>query len=96
MEFDLSTIKEFYPIDEDTLSMQGNLTAEVRLQGNPDSDNLEILVRQARAELRDGYLSHQSIAKPLEEITFLIEASGPTLTVRRGNLVSGQNSMSVS
>ena len=96
MNFDLSTIKDFYPIDEDTLSMRGTLNAEVQLQGNPDSDNLESLVREARAELQNGYISHRSIAKPLEQITFLIEASGPTLSVRRGRLVTGQNSLSVS
>jgi hypothetical protein len=96
MNFDLSTIKDFYPIDEDTLSMRGTLIANVQLQGNPDSDQLESLVRQGRAELSNGYLSHRSIAKPLEEITFLLEAAGPALSVRRGNIVSGQNSLSVS
>lgn len=95
LNFDLASIKEFYPIDEDTLMMRGRLEARVALEGQPDPDQFESLLRQSSFELRNGYISHKSIAKPLEDITFIAEASGTQLRISEARFVTGENSLAM-
>ncbi|PWN05376.1 AsmA-like C-terminal region-containing protein [Rhodohalobacter mucosus] len=96
LNMDLASVKEFYPLHEDTLSMRGDLSVNVSLQGRPDPENIESLVRDGRAELKNGFISHYSIAKPIEQISFLAEASGTSLTINRADFEAGDNSLTVS
>jgi hypothetical protein len=95
MNFDLATIKDFYPIDEDTLAMRGQLEAGITLRGQPDPDQLESLIQQGTVELRDGYLSHRSLAKPLEDITFVAEATGRRLSISSSRFRTGENALAM-
>ena len=95
INFDLATIKEFYPIDEDTLAMRGMLNANVVLRGKPDPDNLEALLQQSTFELRDGYIAHRLVAKPLEDIIFAAEATGRRLSISNARFKTGENSLAM-
>ncbi|WP_069130551.1 AsmA family protein [Rhodohalobacter halophilus] len=95
LNFDLASIKEFYPIDEDTLMMRGELDANIRLQGRPDPEQIESLLQQSRIELRNGYVAHQSVARPIEEITFIAEASGTRLAIESARFRTGENALSM-
>jgi hypothetical protein len=95
INFDLATIKEFYPIDEDTLSMRGHLVAEIALRGRPDPDQIETLLQQSTFELTDGYLFHQSMNTPFEDILFRAEASGRRLAISEARFTSGENALAM-
>ncbi len=95
INFDLATIKDFYPIDEDTLSMRGQLVANVVLRGRPDPDQIESLLQQSRFELTDGYLSHSIVSNPIEDITFRAEASGRRLSISEARFKTGENALSL-
>ena len=69
LNFDLATIKEFYPVDEDTLELRGQFDANVVLRGQADPDQIERLLQRSTFELRNGYIDHRSVGKPLEDIT---------------------------
>lgn len=95
IQFDLDTIKEFYPIDEDTLSMRGQLIAEIVLRGRPDPEQIESLLQESTFVLTDGYLSHSIVKNPLEEITFRAVASGRRLSITEAQFTSGENALSM-
>lgn len=93
LNFDLATIKDFYPIDEDTLTMRGNLTANATLRGKADPDKIEQALQNSRIEFRNGYLSHKSLGKPLEDITLVANASGTLLQMDEARFKSGNNNL---
>ena len=95
INFDLATIKDFYPIDEDTLSMSGELIAEIALRGKPDPDQIETLLQQSTIELTNGYLAHSIVSNPLEDITFRAEASGWRLAISEARFKTGENALSM-
>lgn len=95
LNFDLSTIKEFYPIDEDTLELRGQFDANVVLRGQADPDQIERLLQQSTFELRNGYIDHRSIGKPLEDITLTAEATGTRLSIQTARFVTGNNALSM-
>lgn len=96
LNFDLATIKDFYPIDEDTLTMRGNLTANATLRGKADPDQIEQTLQNSRIEFRNGYLSHSSLGKPLEDITLIANASGSRLVMDEARFISGNNNLQMS
>ena len=93
-DIDLGTVKEFYPLDEDSLRMSGELIAEIALRGQLDPENLEQVVKSGSIALNNGYLFHYAIANPLENVTLLAEASGPVLTLRQAEFTTDGNSLS--
>lgn len=95
LNFDLATIKEFYPIDEDTLTMRGQLDARVSLRGEPNPDQIESLLQQSSISLVNGYIAHQSVARPLEDITFHAEASGTRLSISEARFRTGNNALAM-
>lgn len=94
LSFDLATIKDFYPIDEDTLTMRGQLTANARLQGK--ADQIENAVQSGEISLKNGFISHQSLGKPIENLTLESSLNGPTLSIAKASFVSGDNNLGVS
>jgi len=96
LDFDLATIKDFYPIDEDTLKMSGRLNATASLKGKADFNRLENSLRDSRIEFRNGYFSHKSIGKPLEDVTLLATLNGTLLTLEEARFKSGQNNLQMS
>ncbi|TVR19649.1 MAG: AsmA family protein [Balneolaceae bacterium] len=95
INFDLATIKDFYPIDEDTLSMRGQLVANVVLRGRPDPEQIETLLQQSTFELTNGYLAHSIVSNPLEDITFRAEATGRRLSISEARFKTGENNLSM-
>jgi autotransporter translocation and assembly factor TamB len=95
IRFDLGTIKEFYPIDEDTLTMRGLLVADISLRGKPDPDQLESLLQQSTFELTDGYLYHSIVNNPLEELTFRAVADGRRLNISEASFITGDNTLAM-
>ena len=95
INFDLNTIKNFYPIDEDTLKMDGKLIAQLSLSGRPDPDQIENLLQRGTIELTNGYLSHKSLTDPIENITFRAEARGNRLNISEAVFVNGENDLSL-
>lgn len=95
INFDLASVKEFYPIDEDTLEMRGQLEARIALRGQPDPDQIENLLQQSTIDLRDGYLAHRMVARPLEDITLRAEATGTRLNISEGRFRTGENNLSM-
>lgn len=93
INFDLATIKEFYPIDEDTLELRGQFDANIVLRGAADPDQLERLLQRSTFELRDGYIDHRLVGKPLEDITLTAEATGTQLSIQNARFVTGENSL---
>src|SRR5690625_4039239 len=69
--FDLASISQFYPIDEDTLTLRGELTAQIVLRGAPDPDQLETLLQESQAQLTNGYIFHAELPSPIEDLSFL-------------------------
>ncbi|MDZ7718386.1 MAG: AsmA-like C-terminal region-containing protein [Balneolaceae bacterium] len=95
VNFDLATIKNFYPIDEDTLQMRGKLIAEVALKGQPDPDQLETVLQRGTIDLTNGYISHKSLVNPLEDFTFRAQAQGRQLTISEARFTSGENALAM-
>ncbi|MEX0994189.1 MAG: AsmA-like C-terminal region-containing protein [Balneolaceae bacterium] len=93
LDFDLATLKEFYPIDEDTLMLRGRLKADAVFRG--PADPIQQALQQSTIEFRNGYIAHHLVGKPLEEITFLASATGRQLTIREGRFRTGNNSISM-
>ncbi|MFU8812426.1 MAG: AsmA family protein, partial [Balneolaceae bacterium] len=95
IQFDLATIKEFYPIDEDTLTLRGQLTADLTLNGQLDPERPELLLSRSSMELSNGYIAHRLLGRALEEVTFRAEANREVLTLQTARFVSGPNSVAV-
>lgn len=95
VNFDLASIKEFYPIDEDTLELRGQFDANIVLQGQADPDQIERLLQRSTFELRDGYIDHRLVGKPLEDITLTAEATGTRLSIQNARFVTGDNSLAM-
>lgn len=95
INFDLATIKNFYPIDEDTLAMRGKLIAEVALKGQPDPDQLETILQRGTIDLTNGYISYKSLANPIEDFTFRAQAQGRQLTISEARFTNGDNKLAM-
>ena len=93
VHFDLASIKEFYPIDEDTLAMRGLLIADISLKGTPDPDQIESLLQQSTFELTDGYFYHSIVNNPIEDIRFNAQATGRRLDISDARFTSGENQL---
>jgi hypothetical protein len=95
VNFDLATIKNFYPIDEDTLQMRGKLIAEVALKGQPDPDQMETVLQRGTVDLTNGYISHKSLVNPIEDFTFRAQAQGRQLTISEARFKNGENQLAM-
>lgn len=92
LNFDLATIKDFYPIDEDTLSMRGQLAANATLRGK--ADQIENSVQSGQISLSNGYISHHSLGQPIEDFTLESNLNGPTLSISKASFRTGDNNLS--
>lgn len=87
---DLATIKEYYPISEDTLAMRGKMTAQGVARGTyRDLDNTNA---SGKVELVDGYLAYKSLgSKPFEDIRFNGTISNQRILLEEASLRAGSN-----
>ncbi|MDX1617854.1 MAG: AsmA-like C-terminal region-containing protein [Balneolaceae bacterium] len=94
LSFDLATIGDFYPIDEDTLKLGGQLTARAVLQGN--AAEIGQAVRSGTLNLENGFIDYQRFGKPIENLTLRSGLKGNRLSITTASFRSGQNDLSLS
>lgn len=94
LRFDLATVKDFYPIDEDTLSMNGLLTAQASLKG--PVDRIERSIEKGSVTLKNGMIDYEPIEKSFQNITLKSELDGNRLTVAIASFETGENKLTAS
>jgi len=87
---DLATLKEYYPISEDTLAMRGKMTAQGVARGSyRDFENTNA---SGKVELQDGYLAYKTFgSRPLEDIRFSGTISNQRILLNEASLRAGSN-----
>lgn len=93
LQIDLGTVKEFYPIDEDSLEIRGKLTAILRLKGK--ADQIERAVESGRVELTDGFVHFKSTGEPVRNINLATVIKGNRVTINRAHFESGKNNLTI-
>jgi hypothetical protein len=91
LKLDLSTVPEFYPIDPDTMRLNGAFTFDGAARGKlNDAENATV---SGEIKLTDGMLFHRSLPHPVERITIDSRMSATELTIRNVSLQSGSNTL---
>ncbi len=87
---DLATLKEYYPISEDTLAMRGKVTAQGVAKGTyRDFENTNA---SGKVELQDGYLAYKTFgSRPFEDIRFSGTISNQRILLNEASLRAGSN-----
>ncbi|NGP75734.1 AsmA family protein [Balneolaceae bacterium YR4-1] len=91
LRFDLASLKDFYPISEDTLEMNGILTAQATLDGK--ADQIERSVKSGSITLKNGFLFYKPLGNPLRDITFESVLEGAKMTIVEASFRSGENNL---
>ncbi len=94
LQLDLSTVKNFYPIDPDTLSMQGQLTANARLKGK--TANIQEAVQEANISLTEGHIDYPQMGPPLTALTLDAAVRGNRLDLKNFSANSEGNTLRAS
>lgn len=94
LRFDLATIKDFYPINEDTLRLAGMLTAQATLDGK--AAQIERAVQSGSITLKNGLVDYHSFDAPFRDITLESVLEGPRMTIVEGRVESGDNEVQIS
>ena len=91
---DLATVREYYPIDEDTLTMRGMLTLSGSANGRlEDPENASFSMDM---ELSNGFVDYHEIGQAIEELAANISANESTVTINDARIRSGTNQFSMS
>ena len=89
--FDLATIKDFYPIDEDTLQIRGMFTFDGSARGTLVAlDNAAI---NGSMNLTDGFIRHRDIARPIENIRVRSQLTATEVRLSDFGLKAGDNTI---
>ncbi|MDR9419322.1 AsmA-like C-terminal region-containing protein [Gracilimonas sp.] len=96
VEFDLSTIKEFYPIDEDSLELRGQLSSQINLRGAIEPLDIENILKSSTVNLTDGYLAHYSLGEPIRDMNFSGTVAGALIEINEAEFKTGNNSLTMS
>ncbi|MFO8030579.1 MAG: AsmA-like C-terminal region-containing protein [Cyclonatronaceae bacterium] len=92
--WDLATVKEYMPIDEDTLSMRGRITLSGTASGQAgDPENATFNLDM---ELADGYIAYHELGQPIESLTAQGNVTQRDLTISSSAIRSGSNRFSMS
>ncbi len=92
---DLSTLKEFYPIDEDTLTLRGKLESRFVVRGKLEPFDIEALLQKSSIKLTNGYIKHKSVGEPLTNIQFAGTVSGKEIQISQAKFKTGNNSLAL-
>ncbi|MGM0589210.1 MAG: AsmA-like C-terminal region-containing protein [Bacteroidota bacterium] len=92
----LSTVKQFYPIDEDTLSLSGLVQADLLWEGPMDMDRLDKIAHKGTVSLREGKINYPRYGPPIETLEFDAELAAHRLIIQTSNIVSGKNHLEIS
>lgn len=93
LSFNLATIKEFYPINEDTLEMSGMLAAQATLQGK--ASQIEQSIQTGSITLKNGFIFYAPLERPFRNITFESVLEGPKLTIVNTGFQTGENNLQI-
>lgn len=94
LRFDLATLKDFYPMDEDTLRLAGMLTAQARLDGK--ASQIEQAVQSGSIILTNGLIDYKEFDAPFRNISLESVLEGPRMTIVNGSFNSGDNKVQAS
>jgi hypothetical protein len=91
---DLATIKEYVPIDEDTLSMRGS----IRLSGSANGrvSEPENAAFDLDVELADGYLAWHELGQAIDRLSARAKVTHRGVTISEASVRSGSNRFSMS
>jgi hypothetical protein len=91
LRIDLSTVQAFYPIDPDTMTLQGQFVFDGAAIGKlSDPENATV---SGILQLTNGALFHSSLPHPIEQILVDTRLSATELTITRIFLKSGSNTL---
>lgn len=94
LRLDLSTVPEFYPIDADTMRLNGVMTFDGVARGRlSDVENSTV---SGELKLNDGLVFHKSLPHPIERIVVDSRLSATELTIRTVSFQSGTNTVQTS
>lgn len=94
VDWDLATIGEYYPIDEDTLSVRGNIALNGSANGSvddPENSDFDVTI-----DLVDGYVDHYQLGQPIDRFTGSMQATQNQVSISDAALQSGGNRFSLS
>lgn len=91
LQFNLATIKDFYPIDEDTLRLEGQLNAQAMLNGK--ADQIERAVQSGNITLKNGLIDYHELDASIRNITFESVLNGSQMTIVNASFSSGDNNL---
>ncbi len=94
VEWDLATVKEYYPIDEDTLAIRGKINLSGTANGrvsDPENASFNLDV-----ELADGYIAHRELGQPVESLTARVSITQQDVNIESAAVQSGTNRFSMS
>lgn len=94
LRLDLSTVPEFYPIDADTMRLNGVLTFDGVARGLlSDVENSTV---SGELKIVDGLVFHHSLPHPIEQIVVDSRLSATELIIQSISLKSGTNTIQTS
>lgn len=93
LDFDLASIKDFYPINEDTSKLSGQLTARATLKGK--ADQIERAVQSGTVNLKNGFIDYKELGKPIRNLTLRSSLKENVLTINAASFQSGDNDLSL-
>ncbi len=91
--WDLATVKEYYPIDEDTLEIRGMISFSGSAGGrldDPENASFDLDL-----ELADGFISYHELGQPIEELTTRVNVTERNVSVSDAAVRSGSNRFSM-
>ncbi len=91
---DLATIKEYVPIDEDTLAMRGS----IRLSGSANGrvNDPENAAFDLDVQLSNGYLAWHELGQAIDRLTAQAKITHRDVTISEASVRSGSNRFSMS
>jgi hypothetical protein len=90
-QFDLATLKDFYPIDADTLVVRGLFAFDGTARGRVSTPDQAVI--NGTMTLQNGYLKHKDIPRPIEDISLNSRLTATEFQITRMALRSGSNTI---
>ena len=95
LNIDLSTLSDFYPIDEDTLTLRGKLDSRFVLRGKITPLDLQNVLQNSSVRLTNGYIAHYTVGEPIRDVNFTGSVSGKQIQITQASFKTGGNTLSV-
>lgn len=93
LHFDLATLGRFYPVDEDTVQLEGILDAQVTLNGA--AEQIEESVQQGTITLKNGMIDYYKWETPIRDIAVTSVLEGDQMVITKSSFKSGDSRVSI-